>query len=103
MTFATGLLAVIALAIGVLVTTQRRRGERTEPAAIPLAPPAPSWPASIGAPCDLSSRERTEIVERLDVLGDEWSIGILETALDDEHDASVREAVWQALLRLRAS
>lgn len=42
---------------------------------------------------------RLEIVERLDLVGGEWSRGILEQALREEKDIRVRAAIEASLAR----
>ena len=69
---------------------------------LPLPPPPGSWTAEIDPRDSPDAAGRRAIAERLGVLGGAWSVAVLERALHDEHDASVRETVWRALLRLRS-
>ncbi len=98
-----GMLAVVLLAASVYVATQlRRRGSAQEAVAVALAPPAVRWTKEIAGDDALTPQARIAIVERLGLLASDWSVALLEEALDDEYDAGVREAVWRALLRARA-
>jgi len=64
----------------------------------------PSWTALVtGSSIAPPANERRAIAERLGVIGNEWSVGVLEAALSEENDASVRDVVWRALLRLRSA
>jgi hypothetical protein len=60
--------------------------------------PAPAWPKAIdprAAGCDAAAR--LGLVEALATIRTPWSDAVLRTALDDEADPVVREAVAAAL------
>lgn len=97
-----GVLIVVLLACGVYAIAGRRAAPaRGESAATPLLRPQASWPARVGKG-EPSAAERIAIVRRLGIVGSDWCVEVLEAALDDEHDADVRDAIWRALLELRA-
>jgi hypothetical protein len=95
-----GFAAIALLVLSVYLVARRRAPAPVE--AIPLSPPRPSWTASLGG-SDVAPQpqERIALVERLGVVGSAWCVSVLERALEDEHDARVRDAAWRTLLALR--
>lgn len=55
----------------------------------------------LGDAASLDARERAAIVRRLGVVASAWATAVLESALADEPDAYVREAIWQTLIIAR--
>ncbi len=96
-----GIAVVLSLAGAVVFLTARRVKEQPAAlAAMPLPPPA-SWTVRFREG-SAGARERIAMAERLGVVGDAWSVDALERALETEHDAHVRDAIWYVLLRLRS-
>jgi hypothetical protein len=96
-----GIAAVVALAASVYAVTSHRAGARVAVASPSPLPPPASWTLRVTQRA-LDAAERIEVAERLCLFGDAWSVAILDAALEEEHDARVREAIWQGLLRLRS-
>ncbi len=98
-----GALVLLLLVAAVYVAAERRRLAReTAASAIALRSPSANWTTLIlGDTVSLDVRERTAIVRRLGVVASAWAIAVLESALADEPDASVREAIWQTLIIVR--
>jgi hypothetical protein len=95
--------ALLALAIFAPPAEQR-------PLVVSYAPPVteraverrtePAWPRAIdarAAACDASAR--LALVDALAAVRAPWAEAILTRALDEEHDAAVRAAIDEALLR----
>ena len=99
-----GILIVLLLALAVYVRATNRTIAIESSNAIPLRPPELTWTRRVvGDVPPPDARERLAIVSRLALLANAWSIEILEEALGDEYDATVRDAIWRALLAIRAS
>lgn len=96
-----GALAVIVLA-AVVYRIARQRSAPARSDVIALEAPRASWPERVGEREQPNASERIAIVQRLAVVGSDWCIEALESALADEQDPAVRDAVWNALLALRA-
>ncbi|HEY9085654.1 MAG TPA: hypothetical protein VIN40_06930 [Candidatus Tyrphobacter sp.] len=97
-----GILVVVLLALAVYLRSSRRPIAIESSGAIPLSPPDLMWTRRVVGDAPVpKAQERIAIVGRLALLGNAWSAGVLEDALADEYDATVRDAIWRALLALR--
>jgi hypothetical protein len=94
-----GFAAIALLVLSVYLVARRRAPAPVE--AIPLSPLRPSWTLSLGGDVTPQPQERIALVERLGIVGSAWCVSVLERALEDEHDARVRDAAWRVLIALR--
>lgn len=100
MTPILGFAVIALLVVSVYLVGRRRAPGSAQATALPT--PCVSWTASVGE-IDASAQpqERIALLERLGVVGSAWCVDVLERALEDEHDARVRDAAWRTLLALR--
>lgn len=62
------------------------------------APSPPQWPTLVDETLtDAGVEQRRDMIERLALVGSPWSRSVLERALDDERDESIRALIRSSL------